>query len=40
MNLENNLFQSRKKVGISQEAVAKKMGVSKQTYGLDYCFLA
>lgn len=31
MNLGNNLFQARKKVGISQEAVAKKLGVSKQT---------
>lgn len=31
MNLGNNLFQSRKKTGLSQEAVAEKLGVSRQT---------
>lgn len=31
MNLGNNLFQSRKKVGLSQETVAEKLGVSRQT---------
>ena len=31
MNLTNNLFQARKKVGLSQEAVAEKLGVSRQT---------
>ena len=31
MNLENNLFQARKKVGLSQESVAQKLGISRQT---------
>ena len=31
MNLGNNLFQARKKAGLSQESVAKKLGVSRQT---------
>ena len=31
MNLGNNLFQARKKAGLSQEAVAEKLGVSRQT---------
>lgn len=31
MSLGNNLFQARKKKGLSQEAVAEKLGVSRQT---------
>ena len=31
MNLGNNLFQERKKAGLSQEMVAEKLGVSRQT---------
>ena len=31
MNLGNNLFQARKKSGLSQELVAEKLGVSRQT---------
>ena len=31
MNLGNNLFQARKKAGLSQEEVAEKLGVSRQT---------
>ena len=31
MNLGNNLFQARKKAGLSQEDVAEKLGVSRQT---------
>lgn len=31
MKLGNNLFQSRKKCGFSQEDVAEKLGVSRQT---------
>lgn len=31
MNLGNNLFHARKKNGLSQEAVAEKLGVSRQT---------
>lgn len=31
MNLGENLFQARKKKGLSQEAVAGKLGVSRQT---------
>ena len=31
MNLGNNLFQARKKIGLSQEIVAEKLGVSRQT---------
>ena len=31
MNLGNNLFQARKKVGLSQETVAEKLGISRQT---------
>ena len=31
MNLGNNLFQARKKAGLSQETVAEKLGVSRQT---------
>lgn len=31
MNLGNNLFQARKKIGLSQETVAEKLGVSRQT---------
>lgn len=31
MNLGNRLVQARKKAGLSQEAVAEKLGVSRQT---------
>lgn len=31
MNLGENLFQARKKKGLSQEAVAEKLGVNRQT---------
>lgn len=31
MNLGNSLFHARKKLGLSQEAVAEKLGVSRQT---------
>ncbi|MDO4281564.1 MAG: helix-turn-helix domain-containing protein [Peptococcaceae bacterium] len=31
MSLGNNLFNARKKSGLSQEAVAEKLGVSRQT---------
>ena len=31
MQLGNSLFQARKKKGLSQEAVAEKLGVSRQT---------
>lgn len=31
MNLGNNLYESRKKTGLSQEEVAEKLGVSRQT---------
>lgn len=31
MNLGNNLFNARKKRGLSQEEVAQKLGVSRQT---------
>lgn len=31
MKLGNHLFQARKKVGLSQENVAEKLGVSRQT---------
>ena len=31
MNLGNNLFHARKKSGLSQEEVAGKLGVSRQT---------
>lgn len=31
MKLGNNLFQARKKVGLSQEMVAEKLGISRQT---------
>lgn len=31
MNLGNNLFHARKKSGLSQEEVAEKLGVSRQT---------
>lgn len=31
MNLGNNLYHARKKCGLSQEAVAEKLGVSRQT---------
>ena len=31
MKLRENLFQARKKKGLSQEAVAEKLGVSRQT---------
>lgn len=31
MNLGNHLFNARKKKGLSQEAVAEKLGVSRQT---------
>ena len=31
MNLGNSLFQAIKKGGLSQEAVAEKLGVSRQT---------
>lgn len=29
MNLGNNLFQARKRAGLSQEQVAEKLGVSR-----------
>ncbi len=31
MSLGNNLFEARKKAGLSQESVAEKLGVSRQT---------
>ena len=31
MNLGNNLFQARKKAGLSQETVAERLGISRQT---------
>ena len=31
LNLGNSLFQARKKSGLSQEDVAEKLGVSRQT---------
>ena len=31
MKLGENLFQARKRKGLSQEAVAEKLGVSRQT---------
>lgn len=31
MNLGNSLFQARKKCGLSQEDVAEKLGISRQT---------
>ncbi len=31
MSLGNSLFHARKKSGLSQEAVAEKLGVSRQT---------
>lgn len=31
MNLGNSLFHARKKCGLSQEDVAAKLGVSRQT---------
>ena len=31
MNLGNNLFQARKRAGLSQEQVAEKLGVARQT---------
>ena len=31
MNLGNHLFQARKRRGLSQEAAAEKLGVSRQT---------
>lgn len=31
MNLGNSLFHVRKKCGLSQEEVAEKLGVSRQT---------
>ena len=31
MNIGNSLFQARKKCGLSQEEVAEKLGVSRQT---------
>lgn len=31
MNLGNSLFQARKKAGLSQEMVAERLGVSRQT---------
>lgn len=31
MSLGNNLFQARKKKGLSQEEVAEKLGISRQT---------
>lgn len=31
MNIGNNLFNARKKCGLSQEEVAEKLGVSRQT---------
>ena len=31
MNLGSNLYNARKKSGLSQEEVAKKLGVSRQT---------
>lgn len=31
MSLGNNFYQARKKCGLSQESVAEKLGVSRQT---------
>lgn len=31
MSFGNNLFQARKKVGLSKETIAEKLGVSRQT---------
>jgi len=31
MSLGNNLFKARKKVGLSQEVVAERLGISRQT---------
>ncbi len=31
MNFQNHLFEARKKTGLSQEMVAEKLGVSRQT---------
>lgn len=31
MSLGNNLFKARKKKGLSQEEVAERLGVSRQT---------
>ena len=31
MNLGNNLFQARKRTGLSQERVSEKLGVSRQS---------
>ena len=31
MNLGNHLFQARKRCGLTQEEVAEKLGVSRQT---------
>ena len=31
MNLGNNLIEARKKSGFSQEKIAEKLGVSRQT---------
>lgn len=31
MNLGNNLFEARKKAGLSQDKVAEKLGVTRQT---------
>ena len=31
MNLGNSLYRARKNTGMSQEAVAEKLGVSRQT---------
>ena len=31
MSLGNNLFNARKNKGLSQEAVAEKLGISRQT---------
>lgn len=31
MKLGNSLFQARKHVGLSQEKVAEKLGISRQT---------
>lgn len=31
MSFGNNLFKARKRIGLSQEEVAEKLGVSRQT---------
>lgn len=31
MNLGNNLFEARKRAGLSQDKVAEKLGITRQT---------